>query len=148
MDRARGDLGANEAGADLHQTSGISGRHPRRAGRANVGELRSQHGVGRLRLDKIVDAGAPAALIRVVERNELETRDRGQNGKGSLSHALRVLEMAGRIIGDSNWERSALTRTGGSKKLTHVAYLCAHADRPLVPLNIVLEQMAVLLHDR
>jgi len=82
-----------------------------------------------------------------VERNKLETRNRGQDGKRSLSHTLRVLEMAGRVIGDFDWKRAPFARTGGSKKLAHVPHSRAHAHRPLVPLAIVLQEMTVLLHD-
>jgi len=115
---------------------------------ANVGELRSQHGVGSLRLDEIVDARTPAALIRIVERNKLETRNRGQDGKRSLSHTLRVLEMAGRIVRDPNGKGPAFAWPSGGEQLAHVSHACAHPHSSRVPFGIILQQMSILLHDR
>ena len=57
-----------KAGADLHEAARITRRNPIGTSRRNVSQLRSENGVGRRRLEQIVDAGSTAALLGVRER--------------------------------------------------------------------------------
>src|SRR5688500_10565008 len=112
----------NEARSNLHQTAGISGCNERRAGRFDVRELGFEHGIGCIGLDEIVDAGAAAALIRVMKRNQLEPWYRRQHGKRRLTDALRVEEMTRRVVGDAHGEASSNPRAGRGEELTHVTH--------------------------
>jgi len=103
MNGARVDVGANEAGADLHQAARISRCNPLRFSGANVGQLRRENRVGRIWLNQIVDTRASAALIGVVQRNKLQTRNRRQHREWLLVDPLRVQQMARRIVGDAQW---------------------------------------------
>src|ERR1700692_1005739 len=78
---------------------------------------------------------------------ELKTRDSGQNGQRGLSLTLCVLEVAGGVVRDSNWKRSAFTRTGGGEKLAHISHPPAHGGGSVGPIRIILQQMSILFHD-
>src|SRR3954470_13045312 len=105
MYRARAHVRANQTGSDLHQAARISGRYPGGSRRANVGEFWREHGVGRIRLDEVVDARAAAALIRVVQRYELQLRDGGEYRQRRLGHTLRMLQVTRRVVGDLDRKR-------------------------------------------
>src|SRR5512141_1279361 len=141
MNRAGTYLGTNQTGPYLHQTARISGRNPRRTGRADVGELGLEHGVRSFRLNEIVDARASAALIGILEWNQLQFGNRGKNRERRLRHPLRMLEMTRRVVGDFDGKRSTLARPGGSEKLTHITYARAQSDGTLVPFGIISQQV-------
>src|SRR4029079_10584236 len=115
---------------------------------ANVRELGLQHRVRRFGLDEIVDARAAATLIRVVEGNKLQAGNCRQYRERRFSHALRMLQVAGRIISDSYRECASCPRTCPREQLADIAHARADSHCALVPLAVVLEQMSVLLHDR
>src|SRR6478672_6640095 len=146
MNRSRGYLGTDQSGTDLHETARIPRRYPARAGVANVGQLWREHRVRGLRLDQIVDSRAAAALIGIVERHEIETRNSGENGERRQGHALRVLQMTGRVVCDSNWKRSPLTRSGSGQQLAYIANPRAQSRCSLVPVRVILQQVSILFH--
>src|SRR5918999_2257426 len=108
MERRHGPPGPPERGRDLHQAA----RVPTRVGV----RLRSEHllrlAVAELsrglRLEEVVDAGAPAADRLVGRLGELEARNRPQNGARGRPDALRVREMARVLERDAERERLRL----------------------------------------
>src|SRR5256885_14825854 len=108
MNGARADLGANQAGADLHQTTWIPSRHPRRMRGANVRQLRSENCIRSIGLDQIVDTGAAAALIEIVERNELQTGNGGEQGLRRLVYAVRGDQITKAVVRDFHRRQSNL----------------------------------------
>src|SRR6266566_7826466 len=141
MNRASRDLGANETGTYLHQTPWIASRDPRRVGRADVGELWREHRVRGIGLDEVVDAGAAAALVGIVERDELESRNCREDRQRRLRHTLRVLEMTRRVVSHANRKWPALTRPRGSEKLAHIPHPRADVRGSVAPFAVILQQV-------
>ena len=83
-----------------------------------------------------------------MKRHQLQTWNRGKHRQRRLGDTLRVLEMAGRVVGDFDWEHPARFRPGGGEQLAHIADPRRESRCSLVPLGIILQQVSVLFHDR
>src|SRR5579864_7680272 len=83
MYRSRPLAGLNKSRANLHEAARISCRHHLRLRFPNAFELWLEHGPGDVGLEKIIDAGAAAALIDVREGHEVETGNRAQRDRKS-----------------------------------------------------------------
>ena len=69
--------------------------------------------------------------------------------RGAVPDALGVGEVAGVVVGDGQLDRMARRLRGHRvEQLVHVAHLGRERRRPLLPLWIVGEQVAVVLHRR
>src|SRR5437867_1113114 len=85
-------------GGDLQDASGITGRNDVGLERGDVARLPFAELRGRLRLHEIVDAGAAAADLRFSRRQQLDSRNRGQQRPRLRAYALRVREVTGVVI--------------------------------------------------
>ena len=70
--------GAQKARPDLHHAAWIARRDDVGLRRARCSRASAQDDVRRVRLDEVVDPGAAAAHLALVERHELEPRNRAQ----------------------------------------------------------------------
>ena len=134
-----------EAGADLHQAPGIARRHDlgHRSGRGELSDLGVQHGAGHRRLQHRVDARAAAALVGAGQQAEPEPGDGREHRERRRLHALRVLQVAGRVVRDV--ERQGAARTGPA------AASSSDTSRTLAPKlgrGLGAEQVAVVLEQR
>ena len=89
----------DEPRADLHQAARVAGGDETRARCRDVRKFAIEHQVRRFRFDQVVNAGRAAALIRLVQRNELHAGNSGKYCKRRLGHPLRMLQMTWRIVG-------------------------------------------------
>ena len=99
---------ADETGADVHVTAGISGRDPRGRASGHVGELRVKYAARSFGLDQIVNARASAALVGVAQRRQLEGGDRGKHGERRLHQHLP--DLAGDLVLTSERQHEAIVR--------------------------------------
>src|SRR5438128_10408042 len=58
-----------------------------------------------------------------------------------------MLQMTRRIISDADRQRTARTRSGVGEQLTHISHARCNRDGALVPLGVIMKQVAVLFHD-
>src|SRR5437867_8768279 len=110
-----------ESGTDLHKAPWITRCDERGFRRLDVVELGREHGGRRLRLQQVVDPGGSAAVVGVLERNELDAWDRRKNLERRSRDALRVQQMARRVVRHGDVERTALERAGCREQLADIA---------------------------
>src|SRR5712691_8766720 len=122
-------------GGDLQDASGIAGRNDVGLERGDVARLPFAELPGRLRLHEIVDAGAAAADLRFRRRQQLDSRNRGEQRPRLRAHALRVREVTGIVIHDARLDRMPRrTRLADlDEQLRYVTYLCAERAGPRRP---------------
>src|SRR6185437_5957002 len=96
-----------EPRADLHHAPGIPGRNQLGVRCVDVRELPVEHDVRRFWLDEVIDPGAAAAHLRLVQWNELEARNCAKHGERRIRQPLCVQQMTGRVVGDAYIDRPA-----------------------------------------
>ena len=114
---------AKQPCAYLHQAPRIAARDELRRRLRNVSELGVEYERGCLRLDEIVDTGAATALVAVGERDDLELGNGAQYVERRDAHALRVQQVAGRIVRDSFAQRTSTCGARRREQLADVAHL-------------------------
>src|SRR5205823_593502 len=70
MHRACARSRSPQTGADLHETSRVSGGHEIRLRLGDMLQLGSKHRSRRIGLEQVVDAGGAAAVVRVRQRHQ------------------------------------------------------------------------------
>ena len=123
--------GAKQPRADLHEAARIAGGDELRGGGGDVLQLALEHDVGHVRLHEVVDAGASAADIALVERHQLELGNCPQHVERRSGDALRVQQMTGRVVRDPA-PQPAPPRAGPRRReqLAHVAHFRRNLLRP------------------
>ncbi len=78
----------------LHMATSVGRGNDGRIGRANVGQFGVENAAGRLGLEQIVDTGAAATHVWLVEFHEVEARNLAQQVAGLLHDLLPMAQMA------------------------------------------------------
>src|SRR5688500_4558208 len=90
-----------QGGLELKHATGVAGGDDVRLQWRNETSLTVPEVVRRARLDEIVDARRPAADVALRYLGQLQLRDARQQRAWLSSDALRVLQVAGVVIGDA-----------------------------------------------
>src|SRR5438046_8185747 len=110
MNHAQGQSFLDCAVGDLQEAAWVPRGHDWAVCRANVFEFALQKLGGHFRLNQVVNARAAATPGALRELDELEVRNRPQHLTGRGGDPLRVAEVAGFVIGDTQRGPGALCR--------------------------------------
>src|SRR5206468_7702391 len=95
-----------QAALDLHEAAGVRGDDGVRAGTHDVRDLSLEDRAREVGLRDVVRPGAPAAPVRLHERNDVEARNGGEQSARLLADLLAVEQMAGVVPGHPPVERA------------------------------------------
>src|SRR5207248_10161426 len=123
---------AGEAGADLQETARIPRENHVGPGRETVLNLATPELPGRLGLDEVEDPRRATAQRGVRDLQNLELRNGSQQAAGLCADVLRMLQVAGVVIGRPQGQRMALCpRLELRQELRDVPALAGEGHRPL-----------------
>ena len=133
----------------LQQAAGIGGEHGLRAGCSRFSTLRSPSCFAVSGCEQVVDAGRAAAERASGISATSSPGMPAQQVARLLAHTLRVLQMAGIVIGDAQLERMAWRSGSSSHRISEMSlHLAENAAARAAQSRIVAQQIAVLLHRR
>src|SRR5712692_272688 len=105
--------------------------------------------LGQLGIEEIIDAGASTTEVRLLQLDQLESRDRFQDRPGLLADPLTMREVAGVVVRDGELQRpEPAVQWNVGQELGDIAHLLAESLGPLCVLRVGMEQLPVLFHDR
>src|SRR5262249_59042132 len=117
----------SRAGAQLHVASGVgSGQNLSLRG-LRFADLIGEQALGHLGFAQVIDARAATAILHSFELSIFEAWNRGQDLLRRGRHALRVVEMAWRVVSDAAVDFGSPSNVARGQELGHVAYACAEA---------------------
>ncbi len=102
MERRQRSAGSAERCGHLHQATGVAARVRVGLRREHTARLLLAELGGRLRLHEVVDARAAAAEILLGRLQDRQARDRAQRSSWLIGEALRMLQVARILEGDSD----------------------------------------------
>src|SRR3954453_5037135 len=143
MSHTNGELLGPESRTNLYEASGIGGQDQLWSwvGGSQPGHFLLERGPPQARPQDRIDTGGAAAPIRSGQQLQPETWDCAEHLQWSFMHPLRVLQVARRIVGDIETERSTWPRASFGEQLGDVAHRDAKSSRlfPSQEMSVVLE---------
>jgi hypothetical protein len=130
--------------ADLHQAAWIP-RHDKIRlwlGCREAPDLAVENGPSHTGLQHGVDPGAAAAPVESGQKMKPQRWHGAQQSQRSFMDALRVLQMAGRIVGNRKVNGGSGPRPPFSQELGNISDLCCHSSRlgGVQQSSVILEQ--------
>src|SRR5437762_225869 len=140
--------GLAEPGCDLEDAAWVGGDDEVGARLEDRRDLLPLELLGDLGMREVVDAGAPAAALRIGDRDDRDVRDRREEGPRLATDPLSVREVAGVLVDDPDRTWRAALDGDRIDGLRRVADAGAESSRPEGPRGIVGEQLRVGLELR
>src|SRR5580704_10288838 len=147
--RHRLQAAAAKAVHELKQATGVSGNYNVSACREQIVDLATPKLRGGVGLKKIKHSRGTTAERRLGDLGDLEFGNSGKQSSRLFAYALRMLQMAGIVIGHAQLDRMARSRW--RQFAQHFGDVFAFGGEGLSafgPLRVVAQQVSVFLHGR